>query len=823
MKVYKISQRNLNCIWVPLIVFVVFLMAAGTWNLKKAASERQDIQDRRLLCGELCDNLEEAANYLSEQARNYVITGNPDCLEGYWKEIHTGKRREDAFMKLEKVGISEKRIRLLKSAKNYSDLLIYLETRAMRLAADTTGPSGIVLPPEVEGYILNIVEKSMNPEEKHVAAVELLFGETYLSEKKVIGQYTRQFLRQAEEELDGELERADKRVSGALTWQWSLQAASVMLFMLMVLSYYRLVIRPVLSYHSCLNKENKECLKPSGIQEIHMLGESINRALKAKDDFLAAMSHEIRTPLNSVIGYETLLERTNLDQSQKECVLRMKYASQHLLEMVSHLLDYARIKNSGQKLFYKTWMSESLLLYLEHGFRHLAAEKKLGFKLRKEGDIPPVLLGDEGKIRQIAANLVSNAVKFTEKGSVEVTLSWKKEPDSTKEGSLLLVVKDTGPGITPGDLERVFEPFEQAADVKSGQYRGTGLGLPICRSLVAWMGGTVKACSTGTGSIFTAELPLQVGEGEGNSFLPDPAGRRVLLAEDDQVNQTMQFWLLSSLGLSVKAVSNGEKAIALYKKETFDLILMDLRMPVMDGYEAAEKIRACEHENGTHIPMIALTADGEDEVRDKVQRAGMDGILVKPVALDTLKEAVGRFVDMGKTEEEGSKGVKKELLHIYCLEHAEDFHALVDDIEEGKSKEAADLLHKLKGASAAVGAEDIRAACGTMEKYLKNPRMHGLVEIVRETEKKFTVWKRIDQKKQGEHGREIPMSGGKDMAEQIDAWRQMVARGEFKAMELWRENRTAFAAYLGWKKAEALETALGRYDYQKTLELLDKR
>lgn len=823
MKAYKISQKNLNCIWVPLMVFMVFFMAVGIWNLKKVASVQQDIQERRLLCGALCDDLEEAADYLSEQARNYVITGNPDCLKGYWEEVHTGKRREEAFVKLKRVGISEERVRLLRSAKNYSDLLIYLETRAMRLASDVSALTETTLPPEVEGYILNTVEKSMSPEERHMAAVELLFGKEYLSEKEVIGQYTRQFLRQAEEELDGDLERADKGVSRALTLQWSLQAAAVVVFLLMMLSYYRLVIRPVMRYHSCLDEKNREPLVPFGIWEIYKLGESINQALKAKDDFLASVSHEIRTPLNSVIGYETLLEQTRLDRAQKEYVSCMKYASQHLMEMVSHLLDYARLKNTGQRLICKEWPSESLLLYLEHGFGHLAAEKKLKFMLRTEGDIPPVLIGDEGKVRQIAANLVSNAVKFTEKGSVEVTLSWKRKPDDTKEGSLILVVKDTGPGISSRDLERIFEPFEQAGDAGNGQYGGTGLGLPISRSLAGLMGGTVKAGSTGTGSTFTAELPLQEGTGGRKGAVPVPAGGRVLLVEDNQVNQTMQTRLLYSLGLSVVVASHGEEAVALYKKGTYDLILMDLRMPVMDGYEAAERIRACEKGKGIHTHIIALTADGEEMVSDKVKKVGMDGILVKPITLDALKEAAGKFVNLEKTAEEETEKVKKELLHIYCLEHAEDFHILADDIEKGKSKEAADLLHKLKGASAAVGAEDIHAACCTMEGRLKNSETQGLINMAQEMERKFAAWKQIDQKMQGEYATVIQIYEEKDTAEQINKWRQLAARGEFKALEEWKENRPAFAAYLGWRKTEALETALNRYDYQKALELLNER
>lgn len=830
MKTYNFSQKNLNSIWVPLIVFIVFLMAIITWNLKKAAEVRQDIHDRWLRYGELCDNLEEAAGYLSEQARNYVITGNQDYLENYWEEVHTGKRREAAVRELKELGVSEKRIGLLESAKNYSDMLIYLETRAMRLAADASPPSGKELPSEVEEYILNIVEKSMNPEEKYVAAVELLFGGQYLSEKDVIGQYTRQFLRQEEGELEGELKRADKEFSGALTLQWVLEMAAVFLFLLMVLSYYYLVIRPVLYYHGCLMKENKEHLKPSGVQEINMLGKTINHALKAKDDFLADVSHEIRTPLNSVIGYETLLEQTELNPLQTEYVSCMKYASGHLLEMINHLLDYARLENTKQRLCCGEWSPESLLLYLENGFRHLAAKKKLELRLRIEESMPPILYGDEEKVRQIAANLVSNAVKFTKKGRVEVTLYWKNNSADTGRGILSLTVRDTGHGIKPEDIERIFEPFEQAGAAETGQYGGTGLGLPICQSLAKLMGGAIKVSSTGMGSIFTAELPQiqRDKKKEEQRHISHRAGGHVLLVEDNPVNQTMQSRLLAILGLSVEVASNGEDAIELFENGTFDLILMDLRMPVMNGYETAEKILLYEksifekktHESGrrVHTPMIALTADGDRRIWDKVQSAGMDGILVKPVDLETMKDVISRFVDLEIKTAEISKELEEDLLHIYCLEHGDDFRRLVRLSEEGKFKEMAELLHKLKGASGAAGMEDIRADCCSLEECLKNFRTLGITEIARSMEDKFAVWRNLDRRAEKDYEQN---ESEEAVAEQINAWRQVVARGEFTALSQWKKNRPAFSSFLGQKKTEALERALERYDYQRVMDLLN--
>lgn len=826
MKANKFSQKNLNAVWVPFVMLMVLLMAVSTRHLKETAIVQQNIQERRLLCGKLCDNLEEAAGYLSEQARGYVITGNQTYLENYWEEIHSGRRREMAVANLEGLVGSEGRIRLLKSAKNYSDLLVYLETRAMRLAADAFAPSGFPLPPEVRGYILNTVEKAMSPEEKHVAAVELLFGEEYLTERSAIGQYTVQFLGQVEEEMDRELTQAEKDFGAALTFQWVLQTVTVISFLLMVLSYYVLVIRPVLSYHRCLEWEGRKLLEPNGIREIYMLGNSINGALKAKDDFLAAMSHEIRTPLNSVIGYETLLEQTRLDPKQREYLSYMKYASEHLLGMVSQLLDYSRLKNSRQRTFCTWWQPESLVAFLNQSFRYLAAEKNLELKFKKEDGVPSFLYGDEGKVRQIASNLVSNAVKYTGQGKVEVVLSWKKEM-RTDYGVLILTVKDTGPGIQPEDMQRIFEPFEQAGSAEYGQYGGVGLGLAICCSLAELMGGTVEAAGSDSGSTFTARLPQK--NGMEKQYFSDGTKRRVLLAEDNQVNQTMQRRLLVSMGLSVETASNGEQAIELYKKKPFDLILMDLRMPVMNGFQAAGIIRAYEEstfaEGGRaggylRIPIIALTADGDAGLKEQIQHAGMDGILVKPVALEMIREVIGRFLPVEMTPQMVSEEPQEELLRIYCQEHEKDFHTLVT-LGEGEETEAIEeMLHKLKGASAAAGVEDIRTACSSMEECLKQNGIEKMAQMARELEWKFAAWKQKSKIREEPDGQESK-ENVEAVEEHLAEWKQSVARGEFAALKRWNENRPDFFACLGRKKAEEVEMALERYDYSKILELLD--
>lgn len=826
MKAYRFSSKKLNGIWIPSVLFMVLLMAASTWNLFQATVARQKVQDRRILCGKLSDNLDEAAGYLSDQARNYVITGEPRYLENYWDEVYTGRRRESAVMELEKLELPKRKMGLLTSAKNYSDLLIYLETRAMRLAADSFGLEEGEMPEEMRDYVLNIVEKSMNPEERHMAAVELLFGNQYLGEKEVIGQYISQFLMQTEEELDGQLKEEEGRLAAALTMQWVLQAAAVLLFLVMILSYYYLMIRPVLYYHSCLEDGNKE-MKPSGILEVTMLGQAMSQALKAKDEFLATVSHELRTPLNSVIGYETLLEQTGLDPLQKEYVSCMQYASEHLTEMVNHILDYTRLEKKQHTLSFVKWNPQNLVHYLDAVFSQLASSQNLEFHILVEKDMPAALYGDEVKIRQIAANLVSNALKFTKTGEVMVNLRFINHPLKEGEGTLILMVKDTGPGIGEQDLERIFKPFEQAGAAADGLYGGIGLGLSICQSLSRLMGGTVRVSSRqGLGSTFTAELPQHTVGPEEKEFpvVSVMTGRRVLLAEDNQVNQYMQAMLLTSLGLSVEVASNGKEALELFKTGSFDLILMDLRMPEMDGYETAERIRSMEREEpeNLHIPIIALTADGDRNVQDQVDHAGMDAILVKPVALKALKEEIGRFIKTEDAAEGGQYEWREELLHIFCKEHAGDFEKLVGLGKAGQYEAMKELLHLLKGASATAGVSDIKELCVGLEERLKDGKTEEITEKALEIKRRFEAWQAQEGEKEekGLIGKREPVSG-ETAAKRLKAWRNMVAMGEFGAIEQWKANQSAFFQYLGEEKATALWRALARYDYQEVLILLD--
>lgn len=851
MKRYRFSQKTFNCIWILFILFVVVLMAISVGNVRQAAYLRQEVQSRRMLCAELRRELEDASDYLTEQARSYVITGNPDDMADYWEEIHTGKRREAVMGQLGGIGLSEDGTRLLQAAKTNSDLLVYLETRAMRLAAESRQAEAAGLPDEVRDYVLNVVERSMSPEQKYLQAVELLFGSQYTAEKAVIGQYTTQFLEAAEAELDQELERAEHGSTRAMRFQWGLQAAAVICFLLALVVCYYMTINPALHYHNCLIQGREEELHPGGILEVRILGESIRAmyqnmrdALKTKDEFLASVSHEIRTPLYSIMGYQTLLEQTKLTDDQKEYLIYMKRASAHLLEMVTHLLDYEKLENQEAKPVNRQWEPKELAEYLDTGFRHLAETEKLDFQVHLKDDVPRLLYGDVSMIRQIGANLVSNAIKFTDTGSIQITIGW--EEDSSAAGTLILAVQDTGSGIKDKDMERIFSPFEQAGMATGKRYAGTGLGLSICRRLAYGMGGTVSAVSMwGEGSTFTAKIPQNVPkrEEEQTAMFRESMKGHVLLAEDNRVNQYMQKQLLELLGVSVQLACNGKEAVALAEKESFDMIFMDLRMPDLDGYEAAAQIREREQERQSEdgkyrrVPMIALTADGDGGTRDRALEAGMDGFLVKPADIRQLQRVLGQYLEDkpsssewdsletqdSMTEAVRRDGLDRQVARLYCQGHPADFQKLFDLNKAGQMEEMKEILHMLKGASAVAGADQVKELCASLEKKLKEavPVKEEIEPDILELKTAFEEFK----KRQGEEsqGKALDADSHSHPLEKqvMEEWNYMVRDGAFEALDMWREHQAAFTEFLGAERARTIERALESYQYQDVLMILE--
>jgi signal transduction histidine kinase/ActR/RegA family two-component response regulator len=375
----------------------------------------------------------------------------------------------------------------------------------------------------------------------------------------------------------------------------------------------------------------------------------------AKSEFLACMSHEIRTPMNGVLGMASVLARTELTPHQREMLDVMISAGKSLMTILSDILDISRIDSGALELDPVPFDLRTMVNLTETLYAPMARDKGVRFVTQIDADPNRLYVADEVRLRQILDNLVSNAVKFTGEGEVRVTV--RVEPCSGPSNRLVMTVADTGIGMEEDVLDGLFQPFMQADRSMTRRYGGAGLGLAIARSLVERMSGGITVESrAGEGSVFMAEVeiglgPLKAGRASEDEPTDSPAqGRelRVLVAEDNGTNQLVIAAFLRKLGHRFALVTNGRDAVDAWDEGGFDAILMDVRMPVMDGVEATRLIRAREAaERRPSIPILALSADVLTDVRERCAREGFDGFLVKPTDIDSLHDALSKAVGDG--------------------------------------------------------------------------------------------------------------------------------------------------------------------------------
>lgn len=368
-----------------------------------------------------------------------------------------------------------------------------------------------------------------------------------------------------------------------------------------------------------------------------------NAASAAKSAFLAAMSHEVRTPLNGVLGMAQAMARDALPPKQAERLEVIRQSGESLLGILNDMLDLSKIEAGKLQMETLEFDLGDLIAGTHNTFAALATQKGLQFDLHVSPRAEGAYLGDPLRLRQVLNNLISNAVKFTEKGLVEV--------DVDRQGGLLVIaVRDTGMGISPDALTRLFDKFEQGDLSTTRRFGGTGLGLAICQDLVRLMGGDISADSAlNEGATFTVRLPLEhVGH---VPALPDVIGPppaadqrpqvRLLVAEDNRANQLVIDTLLRQVGITPVIVPNGRAAVAAWEERPWDLILMDVQMPEMDGPTATSIIRRRELDSGqARTPILALTANAMDHQLSEYRQAGMDGLVAKPIEIDKLFSAI---------------------------------------------------------------------------------------------------------------------------------------------------------------------------------------
>ena len=387
-------------------------------------------------------------------------------------------------------------------------------------------------------------------------------------------------------------------------------------------------------------------------QELIEAREAAEEGVRIKDQFLSNMSHEIRTPMNGILGMTNILLNTELTENQSKYLAAIDYSAKNLLVIINDILDLSKINAEKLQLDLTNFKINDVFKSVEHTLRFKAQEKGIGFDIYLDENLPITVAGDPVRFGQILLNIIGNAVKFTEKGKVVANCLLKEEKQQSY--TVEITVEDTGVGISQVDIDKIFESFTQAGNNSAAKFGGTGLGLPISKKLIELHHGDIKVESKlGQGSKFSFTLdlsapivePLKRSEGDMVFMTPENRAKvNILLVEDNQINQMVAQNLLVKYGFQLDIANHGKEAIERVRDKDYDIILMDVQMPEMNGLEATRYIRSKFDEPKCNVKIMAMTASVLKREIDICMEAGMDDYIPKPYQPEELFQKIMRLV-----------------------------------------------------------------------------------------------------------------------------------------------------------------------------------